>query len=164
MLAVVLIFCLPTLVGGAMIEPKPISINALATYWVIMGAIMPLGCWPLFVVQLVSPTAGRSRLTAVLNVWFVGTTLGVSAIYWLYSLLSYDPSGEQVDFAHRLVPYMPKTGIAVGLFGLCMLMSSGLWGVLASFVRPQVTVAGAMITGCVLFAAIYGCGWLFVST
>lgn len=147
-----------------MIEPQPISMSALVTYWAFMAVIMPFGGWPLFLVQLMSPTAGRNRLTAVLNVWFVGTTLGVSAVCWLYSLLSYDSSAMRVDFAHRLIPYMPKTGIAVGLFGLCALVSCGIWGIVASFVRPQMALAGAVITGCVLFAVIYGCGWLFVST
>jgi hypothetical protein len=161
-LAVALIFGLPMLIGGAMIEPHAISIRALMSYWGVMALIMPFACWPLFIFQLALPTVGRNRVSAVLNVWLIGTTLGVSAIYWLSSLLSYDPSGTQVDFVHRLVPYMPKTGIAVGLFGLCMLVSCGLWGVLASIIRSQVTVAGAAITGCVLFAVIYGCGWLLV--
>jgi hypothetical protein len=160
MFAVAVLFGLPILVGGAMIKPQPISIRALISYWGVMALIMPFACWPLFIFQLTAPTAGRNRITAVLNVWFFGTTLGVSVIYWLSSLLSYDPSGRQVEFVHRVVPYMPKTGIAVGLFGLCMLVSCGLWGVLASIIRPQVTVAGAAITGCVLFILLYGGGWL----
>ena len=164
MLIVVMLFGLPMLIGGAMIEPHPISMRALISYWGVMAAIMPFACWPLFIIQLALPTVGRNRLIAVLNVWLIGTTLGVSTIYWLSSLLSFDPSGKQVDFAHRLVPYMPKTGIAVGLFGLCMLVSCGLWGVVASIIRPKVTVAGAALTGLVLFGIIYGAGWLLLTT
>src|ERR1051325_2092682 len=160
MLMVAVIFGLPMLIGGAMIEPQPISIHALISYWGVMALIMPFACWPLFIFQLAAPTAGRNRLTAVLNVWFFGTTLGVSVIYWLSSLLSYDASGMRVEFVHRFVPYMPKTGIAVGLYGFCMLVSCGLWGVLVPILRPQMTVAGAAITGCVLFILLYGGGWL----
>ena len=162
MFMVTVLFGLPMLVGGAMIEPQPITIHALISYWGIMALIMPFACWPLFIFQLVLPTAGRNRLTAVLNVWFFGTTLAVAVIYWLSSLLSYDPSGQRVQFVNRLMPYMPKIGIAMGLYGLSMLVSCALWGVLASFVRPQVAVPGAAITGCVLFVVIYGCGWLLV--
>jgi len=164
MFMVALLFGLPMLIGGAMIEPQPISISALTSYWAITATILPFGCWPLFVFQLARPTAGSSRLTAVLNVWVTGTTLAVAVIYWLSSVLSYEPSGTRVDLVHRFAPYLPKTGLAVGLFGLCMLVSCGLWGVFASFVRPQVTVAGAAITGCVLFVLIYCCGWLLVNT
>lgn len=52
----------------------------------------------------------------------------------------------------------------MGLFGLCMLVACGLWGIVAAMVRPEVTVAGAAITGCVFFVVIYGCGWVLFST
>lgn len=73
MLAVILVFGLPVLVAGAMIDPEPISVRALITYWGIMGAITPFAAWPLFLIQIASPPAGRSRLAAVVNVWFGGT-------------------------------------------------------------------------------------------
>jgi len=161
MIMVALLFGLPMFVGGAMTEPQPISISALMSYWAIMAIIFPFGCWPLFLFQIARPTAGKNRVTAVLNAWIIGTTLGVSVIYWLSSLLSYDPSGTRVEFAHRLVPYMPRVGMAVGLYGLCVLVS---WGIVAAFIRPQVTTVGAAITACVLFVVIYGCGWLFFGT
>jgi hypothetical protein len=103
--------------------------------------------WPLLLAQAIAPTAGRSRIGGVLGVWIGSTTVSVSVIYWVYALLSYDPSVSRVDLLDRLVPYEPRTGIAVGLFGLCMLLSYGLWGVVAALVRPKVTIVGAGITG-----------------
>src|SRR5690348_9472807 len=74
MLAVIRVFGLPVLVAGAMIDPEPISLRALITYWGLMGAITPFAAWPLFLIQIASPPAGRNQLAAVVNVWFGGTT------------------------------------------------------------------------------------------
>jgi hypothetical protein len=59
---------------------------------------------------------------------------------------------------------MPKIGIAVGVFGLSMLVSCGIWGVIAAIIRPQIAVAGAAITGGVLFVLVYGGGYLLFGT
>ena len=138
--------------------------TALSRATAILAAIFPFVGWPLLLAQVVMPTAGRSRLGAVVSVWIGGTTVAVSLIYWLYALLGYNPSGSRVEWSNRLVPYMPKVGIAVGLFGLCMLCSGGIWGLIAAIIRPEMAVAGTAITGCVLFLIIYGAGWLLFVT
>ena len=164
MYAVATIFGTSMLVAAAMLDPKAIKIDGLISYWAIMAAIFPFVGWPLLLAQVVMPTAGRSRLGAVVSVWIGGTTVAVSLIYWLYALLGYNPSGSRVEWSNRLVPYMPKVGIAVGLFGLCMLCSGGIWGLIAAIIRPEMAVAGTAITGCVLFLIIYGAGWLLFVT
>ena len=164
MYAVAAVFGLSMLVAAAMLDSKAITINGLLTYWAILAAIFPFVGWPLLLAQVVMPTAGRSRLGAVVSVWIGGTTVAVSLIYWLYALLGYNPSGSRVEWSNRLVPYMPKVGIAVGLFGLCMLCSGGIWGLIAAIIRPEMAVAGTAITGCVLFLIIYGAGWLLFVT
>jgi hypothetical protein len=164
MYAVAGIFGLSMLVAAAMLDAKAIKIEGLISYWAIMAAIFPFVGWPLLLAQVVMPSAGRSRIAAVVSVWLGGTTVAVSVIYWLYALLGYNPVGSRADMSHRLIPYLPKTGIAVGLFGLCMLASCGVWGVIAAIIRPQVALAGAAITGCVLFLIIYGAGWLLFVT
>jgi hypothetical protein len=164
MFAVAAIFGTSMLVAAAMLDPKPIKIDGLISYWAIMAAIFPFGAWPLLLAEVAMPTARRSRLAAVVSVWLGGTTVAVSVIYWIYAVLSFNPSGSRVDFSHRFIVYAPKTGIAVGLFGLSMLVSCGLWGAIAPILRPQVALAGAAITGCVLFIIVYGCGWLLVLT
>jgi hypothetical protein len=164
MYAVAAVFGLSMLVAGAMLDAKPIKIDGLISYWAIMAAIFPFVGWPLLLAQVVMPTAGRNRLGAVVSVWLGGTTIGVAVIYWLYALLGYNPAGSRVELAHRLIPYQPKTGIAVGVFGLSMLIGFGLWGTIATIIRPQVALAGAVITGGVLFIVVYGGGYLLFGT
>ncbi len=111
MFAVVVVFGLPMLIAGAMIDPMDLNIGSLIEYWAIMAVFLPFVGWPIFLAQLALPTAGRSRLAAVVNVWLGGTTVAVCVIYWLYALLSYSPSGSQIELSSRVVPYEPKTGI-----------------------------------------------------
>src|SRR5947208_39792 len=127
MFGVALVFGLPMLIAGGMTNPEGLRLGGLITYAVIMLILMPFGGgWLLLATQLVMPTAGRTRLGAVLSTWVGGTLLGVAVIYWISSVLSYDPSGSRVDWsAHLLIPYMPRVGIALGLFMLCQLIASG---------------------------------------
>src|SRR5258708_19075010 len=155
MYAVAAIFGTSMLVAAAMLDQKEIKIDGLISYWAIRAAIFPLVGWPLLLAQVVMPSAGRSRLAAVVSVWLGGTTVAVSVIYWLYALLGYNPAGSRVEWSNRLVPYMPKIGIAVGVFGLSMLIGFGLWGTIASIIRPQVALAGAAMTGGILFVIVY---------
>jgi hypothetical protein len=107
------------------------------------------------------PTAGRSRLGAVIGLWLGGTLTAVAAMFWLYSVLGYPSPGAAIDpSGHLLIPFAPRAGLAIGLFALCMLIASGIWGAIAPILRPE--VAGALITGCVLFAIVYGCGYLLL--
>ena len=161
MVAVVVMFGLPMLFAGAMLDPQDLNIPGLVRYWAIMLVLLPFAAWPVLLTQLPLPTAGHSRLAAIFNVWFGGTTLAVCVIHWLAALLSYSPSGAQVD-SHRLIAYSPKIGIALGLFILSLLVSCGFWAVIAP-IRPQVAVAGALITGPVLFALVYCAGWLLLT-
>jgi hypothetical protein len=67
-----------------------------------------------------------------------------------------DPSG------HLLIPFMPRAGLAIGLFALCMLVSSGVWGAASPILRPEVAISGALISGCLLFAVVYVGGYLLL--
>src|SRR5438874_4599189 len=117
MVAVVVMFGLPMLFAGAMLDPQDLNVPSLVRYWAIMLVLLPFAAWPVLLTQLALPTAGRSRFAAIVNVWFGGTTLAVCVIHWFAGLLSYNPSGPQVD-SHRLIGYSPKIGIALGLFCL----------------------------------------------
>jgi hypothetical protein len=57
---------------------------------------------------------------------------------------------------------MPRAGLAIGLFALCMLVSCGVWGAISPILRPEVAISGAVITGCGLFAVVYTGGWLLL--
>src|SRR5438067_13149526 len=152
MVAVVVMFGLPMLFAGAMLDPQDLNVPALVRYWAIMLVLLPVGAWPVLLTQLALPTAGRSRFAAIVNVWFGGTTLAVCVIHWFAALLSYSPSGAQVD-SHRLIGYSPKIGIALGLFCLTMLVSCGFWAVIAP-IRPQAALSGALITSPIFFALV----------
>jgi hypothetical protein len=106
------------------------------------------------------PTAGRTRLRAVINTWLGGTLTAVCVISFLASVLSYPSPGANIDpNGHRLIPFMPRFGLALGLFCLCQFVACGLWGAIAPILRPEVAIQGALISGSVLFAVIYGGGW-----
>jgi len=161
MFGVTIIFGLPMLIAGGMINPDGLRLGGLITYAVIMLILMPFGGgWLLLATQLVVPTAGRTRLGAVLSTWVGGTVLGVAVIFWIASLFSYNPSGSRVDWsAHLLIPYMPKTGIALGLFMLCQLIACGVVGAIAPILQPETAIGSALIGGTALFVLLYAAGW-----
>jgi hypothetical protein len=74
MFAVTIVFGLPMLYAGAMMDPQDLNIPGLVRYWAIMLVVLPIAAWPVLLTQLALPTAGGSRLAAIVNVWFGGTT------------------------------------------------------------------------------------------
>jgi hypothetical protein len=164
MYAITAIFGLPLLIAGAMIDPQGLHLGGLIMYAAIMLVAMPFFGWQLLATELVLPSAGRTRLGAVIGLWIGGTLVAVAAISFIASSLSYPRPGVAIDpNGHLLIPFAPRAGLAIGLFALCMLVSTGLWGAAASLLRPEVAISGALITGCVLFGIVYGGGWLLVS-
>jgi len=159
------IFGVPLLIAGAMIDPQGLHLGGLLTHTAIMLVLMPFGGWFLFASQLVLPTAGGSRLGAVIGLWLVGTLTAVAVIFWLYSVLGYPRPDARIDpTGHMLIPFAPRAGLAIGLFCLSMLVSSGVWGAIAPVLRPRVAISGALISGCALFAIVYGGGWVLVTS
>jgi hypothetical protein len=165
MLGVTLIFGLPMLVAGAMIDPQGLHLWGLVTFTGIMLILLPIAGWYLFATQLVLPTAGRRRLGAVFNLWLGGTLVGVAVVCWIYEVMGYPRPDAPIDAAaHALIPFMPRAGLALGLFCLSMLVSSGVVGAVAPILRPAVAIRSAVIGGCVLFGLVYGAGWYLVIT
>jgi hypothetical protein len=164
MLGVTPVFGLPMLVAGAMIDPQGLHLWGLVSFTGIMLILLPIGAWYLFAAQLVVPTAGRSRLGAVFNLWIGGTLVGVAVICWIWEAMGYPRPDARVDAsAHMLIPFMPRAGLALGLFCLLMLVSSGVVGAVAPILRPEVASVAALIGGAVLFAVVYGAGWALVA-
>ena len=163
MLTVTLVFGVPLLIAGAMIDPTGLHLGGLLTYAAIMLVLMPICGWYLFASQLVLPNTGGSRLGAVIGLWLGGTLTAVAVIFWLYSVLGYPRPDARIDpTGHMLIPFMPRAGLAIGLFALCMLVSCGVWGAISPILRPEVAISGAVITGCGLFAVVYTGGWLLL--
>jgi hypothetical protein len=166
MFAIAAIFGAPLLIAGTMTNPEGLHLIGLVNYTFVMLVLMLFGGgWRILLTQLVLPTAGRTRLAAVFNTWIGGTLVAVAVIFWLASVMSYDPSGHRVDWStHVLVPYMPKTGIGLGLFTVCQLVAWGLVGAISPILRPETAVQSAIAGGIALFILLYSAGWFLVST
>jgi hypothetical protein len=163
--AILLIFGAPMLIAGAMIDPQGLHLWGLITYAGIMLVVMPFAGWPLLATQFVLPTAGRSRTGAVASLWFGGTLTAVAVTFWICAVLDYPRPDARIDpMGHWLIPFAPKTGVAGGLFCLCMLVSCGVWGAISPILRQEVAIKGALISGCVLFAVVYVGGYLLVAS
>jgi hypothetical protein len=161
--AITAIFGVPLLIAGAMIDPQGLHLGGLIMYGAIMLVAMPFLGWQLLATEFVFPSAGRTRLGAVIGLWIGGTLVAVAAISFIASALSYPRPRVAIDpTGHALIRFAPRAGLAIGLFCLSMLVSCGVWGTVAPILRPQVALSGALISGCVLFAVVYGGGWLLL--
>ena len=68
MYAVAAVFGVPLLIAGTMTNPEGLHLIGLVNYTLVMLVLMLFGGgWQVLVTQLVLPTAGRTRLAAVLN-------------------------------------------------------------------------------------------------
>jgi hypothetical protein len=163
MFGVTLVFGGSLLIAGTMISPAGLHIWGLISYTGIMLVLLPFTAWPIFATQLVLPTAGRTPVRAVINTWLGGTLTAVCVIFFIASVLGYPSPGASIDpSGHLLIPFMPRFGIALGLFTLCMFIASGLVGAIAPILRPEVAIRSAVIGGIVLFGLLYGAGCLLV--
>ncbi len=148
-----------------MISPDGLHIRGLVSYAAIMLVIMPFAAWQIFATQLVLPTAGPTRMRAVFNTWVGGTLTAVCAIFFIASVLGYPGPDARIDpSGHLLIPFMPRFGLALGLFCLCEFVACGIWGAISPILQPRVAIRGALVTGCVLFLVMYSAGWWLVLT
>jgi len=156
-------FGLSMLVAGAMVNPEGLRFSGLLAYAAIMLILMPIMGWSVLLQAAIFPPAGESRSRSVLATWIGGTLVAVAVIFWIASVLDYDPSGRWVDWSgHILIPYWPRLGIALGLFGVCVLVSSGAVGATAPVLHREVAIRAAVIGGTVLFGLVYVAGWILV--
>jgi hypothetical protein len=163
MFGVTIVFGGSLLVAGTMISPDGLRLWGLINYTLIMLVLSPFAAWQIFAAQLVLPTAGQSRLGAVFNLWIGGSLTAVCVIFFIASVLGYPRPGASIDpSGHLLIPFMPRLGLALGLFCLCEFVSSGLVGAVAPILRREVAILSAVIGGIVLFGIVYGAGCLLV--
>ena len=161
--AILLVFALPLLLASAMIDPAGLHLGGLLAYTTIVFVALPFVGWGSFFMVAAFPPAGESRSRSVLAFWIGCTLTAVAVISFIASAMSYPRPGAAIDpSGHLLIPFAPRAGLAVGLFGLCMLVSCGCWGAISPILRPDVALSGALFTGCVLFAVIYVGGCLLV--
>jgi hypothetical protein len=151
------------LIAGGMVNPEGLSSWELLAFAAVILIIIPIVGWPILLQAAIFPPAGESRSRSVLGTWIGGTLVGVSVIFWIASALSYNPSASRVDWSgHLIVPYWPRLGIALGLFGLCILVALGVVGAIAPILRREAAICAAVIGGTVLFAVVYAAGCVLV--
>ncbi len=132
MFGVTIVFGGSLLIAGTMINPDGLRLRGLINYSLVMLVLMPFAAWQIFATQLVLPTAGRTRLRAVINTWLGGTLTGVCVIFFIASALGYPRPGARIDpNGHLLIPFAPRAGLAIGLFCLCQFVASGVVGTVA---------------------------------
>jgi hypothetical protein len=164
MLGIVLVFGLPLLLAGAMIDPAGLHLGGLLAYTAIVFVALPFVGWGSFLLVAAFPAAGESRSRSVLAFWLGGSVTATAVTSFLSSAMSYPRPGARIGLTgHVLIPYAPKFGLAIGLFALCMLVSSGCWGAISPILRPDVAIKGALVSGCVLFGIVYGGGWALLT-
>ena len=160
-----LLFGLPLLIAGAMISPTGIPLAGMVTYAIIVFIALPFLGWRTFLIEAIFPTPGQSRSKSLLSFWVSASVMVVAVLYFISSAGSYPSPETPIDAAaHLIIPFMPHLGLAIGLFFLSMLVSCGCWGAVAPILRPETALSGALITGLVLFAIVYGGGWLLILT
>jgi hypothetical protein len=170
MTGVTLVFGLPLLLAGAMISPTDVRIIGLADCVGVMLIALPFVAWRTFLIAAIFAPAGENRFASLVRLWIGGSLLAVAVLYFVGSVLDYpSPPVRIAPDAHLLIPFMPRAGLALGLFCLSMLVSCGCWGVLAPLatngvLAAETVVTGATVTGLGLFAVIYSAGWWLVMT
>ena len=163
MIWVALIFGTPLIVASTMLSPQGLAytVNAVAGYAGILLLLLPIAAWPLFLIQAVAPPPGQSRLQAIISTWLGGSALVSLVMNLLASMLEYSPSLLHFDpTGHELIAYNPRAGFLLGGFTLCMLVSCGIWGVLARIASAKFVIRGAIATGLLLFGAVAGLGYV----
>jgi hypothetical protein len=159
-----LLFGTALLVSATMISPEGLHLSGILAVGAAIFLLLPFAAWGSFALIAVSPPAGQNRLSSVLTFWVAASLTGAGALSFIASAMSYPRPGAVIDpGGHTLIPFMPRLGIAVGLFGLCMLVASGVVGAIAPVLRREVALRAAVIGGSVLFAVVYAAGCALVA-
>jgi hypothetical protein len=149
---VLLIFGLPMILAALLISPSSLHnlIRGVPLY-MVMGLVLPFVAWPIFVKELVVPTAAATRLAAVIGLWVVCTVMVAAVFNLLMAMGDYSPVRPGPN---------PTAGFLLAGFTVSMFVSSGVWGAVAPILPPKVALGGALTTGTLLFLAVATLGFL----
>src|SRR5438045_8647618 len=91
MIWAVLIFGPPLIVASTMLSPQGFAytINAVVGYAGIMLLLLPIGAWPLLLIQAVAPPRGQSRLQSIISTWLGRAPLVTAVMNFLATTLAY---------------------------------------------------------------------------
>ena len=159
MIVVILAFGVPFVVAAVMLSPPGLEyiLRGTVPYTGMLLLLMPFLAWPTFFAQ----STGLGRLRVFMSFWFGGAVLGTAAISFFAAALDYSPTPVGFDPAgHRIIPYSPQSGLLLGAFAICMLLSMGFWGAVARVTPNDFMVRAAITTGLLLFGAVAGVGYV----
>jgi len=162
MIRVVLIFGPPLVVAATMLSPQGLDyiLNGIVRYAGVALVALPIFAWPSFFIQAVAPPPGQGRVRAIISLWLGGAVLASAVLNLLCSMLGYSPHPLNFDpSGHQLIAYDPQAGVLLGGFTLCMLVSCGIWGVLARVLPGGLALRGAIVTGLLLFGTVAALGY-----
>jgi hypothetical protein len=149
---IVLIFAVPMIVAAALISPSGLQnlIHGVPLY-AALGLLLPVVGWRTFLIEFALPQVADTRLAAVLRVWVVGTVMVAAIFNLLMAVLDYSPARPGPN---------PTAGFLLAGFVVCMFVSCGVWGAVASVLPPKVAIGGALVTGSLLFVAVATLGFM----
>jgi hypothetical protein len=149
---IILIFAVPMIVAAALISPAALhNLTHGLLFNVIVGFGLPIVGWQTFLAVFAFPPSGTSRIAAVLNIWLGGTVMVAAVFNPLMAVLDYSPARPGPN---------PTAGFLLAGFTVCMFVSCGVWGAVASVLPRKVAVGGALRTGALLFLAVATLGFL----
>jgi hypothetical protein len=147
-----------------MISPNGLHLAGLLAVAAVIFLILPFAGLSSFVLVGVFSPAGENRIRSMLRFWIAAGLTATGVLSFIASAMSYPRPGVIIDAGgHTLIPFMPRLGIAVGLFALSMLVASGVVGAIAPVLRPVVAIRSALIGGIALFALVYAAGCVLVA-
>jgi hypothetical protein len=149
---IILIFAVPMVIAGLLISPTGFHdlIHGLPLY-AVLGVALPIAGWRTFLIEFALPQVADTRLAAVLRVWVVGTVMVAAIFNLLMAVLDYSPARPGPN---------PTAGFLLAGFVVCMFVSCGVWGAVASVLPPKVAIGGALVTGSLLFVAVATLGFM----
>jgi hypothetical protein len=147
-----------------MISPNGLHMAGLLAVAAVIFLVLPFAAWGSFALIAISPAAGQNRAPSVVSFWVAASLTATGVILFITSAMSYPRARATIDPAgHTLIPFMPRLGLAVGLFTLSMLVASGIVGAIAPILRREVAIRAAVVGGSVLFAVVYAAGRALVA-
>jgi hypothetical protein len=149
---IILIFAVPMIAAAALISPSALhNVTHGLLFYAIVVVGLPIVGWQTFLSVFAFPPSGTSRIAAILNIWLGGTVMVAAVFNLLMAVLDYSPARPGPN---------PTAGFLVAGFVVCMFVSCGVWGAVASVLPPKVAVGGALTTGALLFLAVATLGFL----
>ena len=161
MIYVALIFGIPMAIATVMLSPAGLGD---VTHGILMMSLAGLLITPIVGWATFAITAATEGISALVPLWLGGSVLAATVISFLATAMNYASKAIVNPHGHTLIPYSAYFGWWIGVFSICMLLSSGIWGAFARAIAPHRIFFGAIKTGIVLFGLIFSVATIIFKT